>query len=87
LNIHAYFACFGLGITIKKPVKEIKASRPVCEVVEEKLRLDPDNGYTIMGLMIEGYDVMEAEINGKPSANGEGGFQVSTPASDSASSV
>ena len=55
-----------MGLTIKKPVKEIKASRPVCEIVAERLKSDPDNGYTIMGLMVECFNVKETEMNGKP---------------------
>ncbi len=55
-----------MGLTIKKSVKDIKANRPVCETVEQKLRLDPDNGYSVMGLMVECFDVRESDINGKP---------------------
>jgi hypothetical protein len=55
-----------MPLTIKVPVKEIKANRPVCETVEEKLKADPQNGYTVMGLMVECYNVKESEINGKP---------------------
>ncbi len=53
-------------ITRKKSVKEIKANRPVCETVEEKLKSDPDNGYTIQGLMIECFNVKEDDMDGKP---------------------
>jgi hypothetical protein len=55
-----------MGLTIKVPVKEIKANRPVCETVEERLKSDPDNGYTVMGLMVECYGVKESDINGVP---------------------
>ena len=55
-----------MPLTIKVPVKEIKANRPVCETVEEKLKADAANGYTVMGFMVEYFGVKEADINGVP---------------------
>jgi hypothetical protein len=55
-----------MPLTVKVPVKEIKANKPVCETVEEKLKTDPANGYTVMGLMVECYNVKESEMDGRP---------------------
>ena len=55
-----------MGITIKVPVKDVKGKKDVRKVVEETLREDKNNAYTIMGLMIAKFDVKESDINGKP---------------------
>jgi len=52
-----------MGLTIKIPVKEITQERPVIEIIEEKLKSDKGNAYTILGLMIECFNAKERDIN------------------------
>lgn len=53
-----------MSLKIKVPVKKIRKEN-VCEKVEKTLKNDPENAYTIMGLMIENFGVKEEEILGK----------------------
>ncbi len=52
-----------MALTIKTPVKEMEEKRPVIEVLEEKLKSDSTNAYTIAGLMIQCFGAKESEIN------------------------
>lgn len=52
-----------MGLTIKTPIKEINQEKPVIEIVEEKLKSDKNNAYTISGLMVECFGVKESDIN------------------------
>lgn len=52
-----------MSLTIKTPVKEMEAERPVIEIVEEKLKSDKNNAYTIAGLMIQCFGAKEGDIN------------------------
>ena len=52
-----------MGLTIKTPVKDIGGGRPVIEVVEEKLKSDRSNAYTIAGLMIQCFGAKEEDLN------------------------
>ena len=55
-----------MPLTIKVPVKDLKGNRPVCQTVEEKLKSDPENAYSAMGLMVECFGVKESDILGVP---------------------
>ena len=54
-------------MTVKKkvPVKDLNKSN-IYELIEGKLRGDPDNAYTIAGLMIEVFGVKESQIENRP---------------------
>lgn len=52
-----------MGLTIKTPVKDIAENPDVLDKVEEKLRSDRGNAYTVAGLMIECFDKKESDLN------------------------
>src|SRR3989344_3710662 len=52
-----------MSITIKMPVKKINQQN-MCDQVEEQLRNDSDNAYTLIGLMIEVFKVNKKDIQG-----------------------
>src|SRR3989344_2751083 len=51
-----------MGLTIKLPIKKLEG-RSVCEQVEELLRTDKENAYTVGGIMMDVFGVKEKEIN------------------------
>ncbi len=53
-----------MGITIKIPVKELK-EMDACGKVTQKLKENPENAYTISGLMVEVFGVKEKDIDNK----------------------
>ena len=53
-----------MSMTIKIPVNKIKKDDEL-KLIEEKLRKDPANAYTIQGIMVEVFGVKESEIHGK----------------------
>ncbi|MFH1590905.1 MAG: hypothetical protein ABIC95_03170 [archaeon] len=53
-----------MGMTIKVPVSEI-GKDTTCKRVREILEKDPENAYTIKGLMVTAFDVNEKDIDGK----------------------
>jgi hypothetical protein len=63
-----------MGLTIKVPVKEIRARRPVAETVEEQLKKDPEHAYSAMGLMVECFGVKESEILSVPWSDWKEGY-------------
>lgn len=62
-----------MGLKIKVPVSEVR-SKGTCEIVEETLRSDPKNAYTIMGLMVEKFNVREQDVLGKSFSNWKPGL-------------
>ncbi|MCL5089963.1 MAG: hypothetical protein M1382_02205 [Candidatus Marsarchaeota archaeon] len=52
-----------MGLQTKKPVKDIRTNRPIITVVEELLKKDKKNGYTVAGIMMDCYNVKESQIN------------------------
>jgi hypothetical protein len=55
-----------MGLTITVPVKSLlEEKETVCEIVEKTLKNDPENAYTLAGLLITSFDVKESEIKGK----------------------
>jgi hypothetical protein len=60
-------------VKIKVPVKELE-KRDTCELVEETLRKDPTNAYTVSGIMIKAFDVKEKDISNKAFRDWPKGF-------------
>ncbi|MEK6833120.1 MAG: hypothetical protein AABY32_03660 [Nanoarchaeota archaeon] len=58
---------------IKIPVQEIQ-KEDICSKVENKLKSDKGNAYTISGLMIELFKVKKEDINNKPFSNWKKGL-------------
>ena len=54
-----------MAIKIKVPVSKIQKN-DVQERVRETLSSDPNNAYTVMGLMVERFGVKKEDIDGKP---------------------
>ena len=54
-----------MSMTIKIPVEDAEKGS-VCEKVEEALRNDRKNAYTISGLMVTSFGVKESDIESKP---------------------
>ena len=56
-------------IVIKMIMRKIPVSKimegSVADIVENTLKSDPKNAYTIMGLMVEKFGIKEAAIDGK----------------------
>lgn len=52
-----------MSLTRKVPVKEMEREKPVMETIENRLKSDRDNAYTIAGLMIECFGVKEEDID------------------------
>ena len=52
-------------IKIKVPVKDIEKD-DICSKIEERLKQDKENAYTIAGLMIEVLKIKPADIENKP---------------------
>lgn len=50
---------------IKVPVKSLERE-DVCAKVEAKLAQDPENAYTVSGMMVEVFGVKESDIENKP---------------------
>lgn len=54
-----------MGLTKKIPVKELQTKDTYSRILEQ-LRSDPENAYTISGLMIDVFGVKEKDIKNKP---------------------
>lgn len=54
-----------MGRTYKVPVEEVEKKQDVTSTVIEVLRNDPKNAYTIGGIMVEGFEVKEKDIENK----------------------
>lgn len=57
-----------MGITKKISVKELRTKDTYSRVLEQ-LKSDPENAYTISGLMIDVFGIKEKDINNKSFSN------------------
>ena len=53
-----------MALKIKVPVKELE-KRNTCDIVEETLKGDPKNAYTVSGIMVAAFGVKEKDIANK----------------------
>ena len=53
-----------MGVKIKVPVKNVE-KEDICSTVEETLKKDSKNAYTIAGLMIDVFNVKKEDIENK----------------------
>ena len=54
-----------MGMTIKVPVKDLQ-KEDTCAKVRGYLANDPDNAYTISGLIVRIFGIKEGDIHNKP---------------------